>query len=211
MNNSFSFEKILKHEKLLHLGALLLPVLLLFSMLIQPLYTTLYGEVVTIQTTPYDPTDLFRGDYVDLFYDINQIDTSIQTVKELPTVKEDNDVNNWRGKPFYIVFKPGKELTEVDYYSFKKPASNLYLKGKVVYAYKKMTDQKDPPPVPSSISQPASTALMIQADFGIDRYFIEENTGAPFDEAARNGNVQVTLKIKNGYGMVQALKIVPKK
>lgn len=180
-----------KKSKVLIL-ALLLPVLVLLALTIKPVLTLQFGETIQLETTPFDPTDLFRGDYVDLFYDMNQIDLSKVKVEGLPSTNTPDDL---RGKRIYALLQKSSQgsVYEVDKYVMQRPKTGIYLQGMIRNAYYQGM-------------LPGKGQLAINIDYGIDRYFIQENTGAALENMARQGKVLVTLKIYHGYGMVTALE-----
>ena len=51
-------------KKKTFLLAVLIPLLILLVMTIKPQATVLFGQEILLETKAYDPTDLFRGDYV---------------------------------------------------------------------------------------------------------------------------------------------------
>lgn len=180
-----------KHAARLLPVALLIPALVLLSLMIQPFLTLQFGETVVLQTVPVDPKDLFRGDYVDLFYELNQIDTGITPIEGLVP---GNQPESLSGSTVYVVFKKDGAYHSVDYFTTKKPSSKIYLKGTIQYAYFK--DYNNP-----------NQAVLCNVDFGIDRYYIQENSGQALEEAARKGKVLVTLKVFNGFGTVRGLTL----
>jgi uncharacterized membrane-anchored protein len=181
-----------KHPNSAIVIALFIPVLILLSLLFKPMMTLQYGQTIHLQTVPYDPTDLFRGDYVDLFYDMNQISLKKTDVKYLP---ETYDTESLKSMTIYAVLRPSanSNLYEIAYYTMRRPDEPLYLKGTIQYAY---TDG----------SVESKDNLVLNIDFGIDKYYIEENSGQTIEEAARKGKVVVTLTVYKGYGMVRGLK-----
>jgi uncharacterized membrane-anchored protein len=54
-------------------AVVVLQLAVLASVAVQPLYTLACGETVALQARTVDPWDLFRGDYVTLTYDINEV------------------------------------------------------------------------------------------------------------------------------------------
>lgn len=185
------FDWLEKHEIRLLPLSLILPVLVLLSLLFQPLITMQFGETIILQTQPIDPTDLFRGDYVDLFYDINQIDSSKTKIEGIET---DSDEKLLNGKTVYVQFKKGERTHIVDYFTTLKPQKGPYLKGTILSTYLKDYN------IPNS-------PRIYNMNFGIDRYYIEENSGKSYEDAARIGKVRVTLKIYKGYAVVSGLEI----
>jgi len=69
-------KELIKRRGFKYLLSFLIMFLMLISMSIHPLVTSLLGEEVLIKTKAYDPRDLFRGDYIRLNYEINDIDIS---------------------------------------------------------------------------------------------------------------------------------------
>ncbi len=57
-----------------YIGAVIIPIVILLSMTALPLSALFFGEEIKLETEPYDPRDLFRGDYVALSYKINEVD-----------------------------------------------------------------------------------------------------------------------------------------
>ncbi len=181
------------HEPKYLIFALFIPVIILLSLTLKPMMTLQLGQTIQLQTLPVDPTDLFRGDYIDLFYDMTQVDIKETAVDGLPS---DYTPESIRGKDIYVILAPvaGGTTYQVSRYSMTPPSDPLYLKGQIRYAYLKgISPQKDD--------------LILNIDFGIDRYFIEENSGAQLDLATRSGKVLVTLKVYKGFGVVTNLEI----
>lgn len=175
------------------LAALLVPVLFLLSLTFKPLMTLQFGETVQLQTQPVDPTDLFRGDYIDLFYDMNQLEIKESAITGLPAEYTEETL---RGEGIYALLKPSEieNVYQVSNYTMNPPKEGLYLKGNIRYAYLK------------GIS-PTNDDLVLNIDFGIDRYFIEENSGTALESASQAGKVLVTLKVFKGFGVVTDLVI----
>jgi uncharacterized membrane-anchored protein len=57
--------------------AVALQVIILLAMVSMHGYTLLTGEPVMLKTAPIDPWDPFRGEYVQLNYDISQLDAAL--------------------------------------------------------------------------------------------------------------------------------------
>lgn len=53
-----------------------IPMLILLAMTIKPQATVLFGKEVVLETKAYDPTDLFRGDYVAINFAISDVPKS---------------------------------------------------------------------------------------------------------------------------------------
>jgi uncharacterized membrane-anchored protein len=103
---------------------MILPIIILIGMTITPLMTYYKGEEIIINTKPYDPRDFFRGDYVYLNYDINDI-----SLDQIPDTLIDKDVyhqEKLEDKKLYVVLKREDDIYKVDYLTDKKPKNKIY-------------------------------------------------------------------------------------
>jgi uncharacterized membrane-anchored protein len=131
-------------------------------------YSTLwYGKEIRLQTVPVDPRDLLYGDYVHLNYDINRVPmSSWQETGHKPMT----------GDRVYVVLQ---ENTADRIYKAKAVFSNkpslsdgeVALKGRVEYV-----DNES-----------------IRITYGIEQYYVKENTGKELEEQA--GSLVVKLKV----------------
>ncbi|WP_121609943.1 GDYXXLXY domain-containing protein [Mesobacillus foraminis] len=166
--------------------ACLLPIVILLGMTVTPLYTLLAGEEITLKTVPVDPTDLFRGDYVILQYEAEEIQAQLLE-KEVRTKLEKGESNF----EVYVPLKLDEGAHVPTKVSFEKPTSGVYLKGRVQY----VTAGRD------SIEEVA------YVEYSLDKYFVEENTGLELEEASASGNLLAKVKVKNGYAYLVDLSI----
>ncbi|MGA8943174.1 MAG: GDYXXLXY domain-containing protein [Thermoactinomyces sp.] len=167
---------------------LLVPVAVLFSMTIQPLSALLDGEPITLQTVPVDPKDLFYGDYVDLKLAIEEVDASIVDPSLTQKIEKNPSLT---GIPVYISLKPKGKTWEAVKVSESTPTASPYLKGKLR-------------PYHTSVNNEGKK--MFRIDYQIDRYYVEEGAGKELEELSRQGDVQVEVKVKNGYGVIVGVK-----
>lgn len=165
--------------------SLLLPIVILLSMTVMPLLTLYYGDTVKLQTVPYDPRDLFYGDYVDLDFEAENI--PIDLVEESLRRKLDNYSSS--GYPLnnpkvYLIVTPNHitGVHDVSSVTTNKPKSGTYIKGNLdPYVYEgKVT-----------VSIP------------IEKYYLEEDTGRSLEEASRKGQLIATMKVFNGYALLR--------
>ncbi|MCM3585612.1 GDYXXLXY domain-containing protein [Mesobacillus maritimus] len=169
--------------------ACLIPVGILLGMTITPLYTLLVGEEVVLRTVPVDPTDLFRGDYVVLRYE----------AEELPSTLVDEDVLSQldKGGDNLDVFVPLELQNGIHVptkVSLTKPDTNLYLKGKLQY-------------IGPSWTTDTAGVEVAHISYSLDKYFVEDNTGLELEDASRNGDILAKVKVKNGYAYLVDLSI----
>lgn len=171
--------------------AVLIPVFILLAMTIVPLATILFGETIVLETEPYDPRDIFRGDYVVLNFKINRVD-----IQKFPVeMKQIEVAEKYQGKQLYFVLSEQGDFYEVDYVALEKPKDRLFLKGKTynLYAFNNIPDKMSPE---------------IRVNYNLDRYFVPENTGKELEEMSIRGTLAAKVKVWNGYPVL--LEVMPK-
>ncbi|KKK36780.1 hypothetical protein WQ57_17625 [Mesobacillus campisalis] len=169
--------------------ACLVPIGILVGMTITPLYTLWSGEEVTLRTIPVDPTDLFRGDYVILQYEAEEVPVSIvekEVRRELEKGHSAIDV--------YVPLKQEGNFHVPEKVTLEKPESSLYLKGKLDY-------------ITTSWNGRLEGKEAAYLTYSLDKYFVEDNTGLELEEASRNGNILAKVKVKNGYAYLVDVSI----
>ncbi|WP_284638028.1 GDYXXLXY domain-containing protein [Paenibacillus silviterrae] len=124
-----------------------------------------FGQDVRLKTVPVDPRDILYGDYVTLSYDISRLSPSLwKEGGELPQP----------GTPIYVVVRQGPmEWAEVVGAYRSEPAvaeGEVVIKGRVDYSW----DEE------------------IRVDYGIERYYVPENTGKVLEDKAD----RLTVKLK---------------
>lgn len=168
--------------------AFLIPAVILASMTVIPLLTVFYGQEIRLETEPYDPRDLFRGDYVSLHYKINTLDGS-----QIPPDIQDNYLNN-RGRysdNLYAVLKESNGFYTIDYLTSNKPKTGIYLIGRVAGGF--YTNNE--------IEQ-------LSIEYNLDRYFVPENTGRELEKMSRQGQLVARVKVFRGYPLL--MEVFPK-
>jgi uncharacterized membrane-anchored protein len=166
--------------------ACLVPIVILLGMTVTPLYTLMAGEEITLRTVPVDPTDLFRGDYVTLQYEAEEVPAKLLE-KEVRTKLDEGKSNI----EVYVPLKRDEGVHVPIKVSLKKPSSGVYLKGRVDY----LTTSWD------------SKEEVAYVEYSLDKYFVEENTGLELEKASASGNILAKVKVKNGYAYLMDLSI----
>jgi uncharacterized membrane-anchored protein len=156
------------------------PVLILLSMCILPLYTLLNGEQLILQTKPLDPSDLFRGDYVILQYEAEEV--PIKLVDEA-VVKGLQD--KWGELEVYVLMEKKDGVHTPIKVTLEKPAKGVFLKGTFNYTDKDNNGQE---------------IAFIQ--YNLDNYFLEDNMGTEWEKASSKGEILAKLKVNNGYAVL---------
>lgn len=168
--------------------AILIPVVILLGMTVRPLVTIVSGEEIILQTRPVDPRDIFRGDYVVLSYEIEEIDLD----KVEDELKDRLIVSSFPyDRKIYVTLKENNGVHIVDRVTATKPSDVKYfMEAKYKYLRnKEKTDEK---------------AKLI-VSYNIDKYFVPENTGKELEEAARNGELMAEVKISEGYAILRKI------
>jgi len=114
------------------------------------------GKVIMLETRPVDPNDPLRGDYLVLNYKISDVPVNLFS----PPVKQDASM----GDVVYVALEPRGEFYEVAKAStnrFDPSADQILLKGK------------------SSWRRWKSSTNAIHIEYGIENFYVAEDTGHP--------------------------------
>lgn len=188
--------KIVKKKSFKYIVVFLVQFLILISMTIQPIMTSVLGTEILIKTQPFDPRDVFRGDYVQLSYEINDIPLDLLDEEILKLRKGKEEYSAFQdlvGKDLYIILKKEDKFYSVDKVTLEKPKEGVFLEGKYSYPIWDETKQ--------------GNVTGIRVEYTLDKYFVPENTGKDLEEAARKGEVVAKVKIYKGYSLLK--EIVP--
>lgn len=156
--------------------AVAIPLFILLAMTIKPQATVLFGQEVVLETKAYDPTDLFRGDYVAINFAISDVPKSKVT---LPLDKVHN-------KNLYVSLKQEGKYHVVDQVSDTKPKQGVYLKGKFQDWFNETNT--------------------FRVDYSLDKYFLEQGTGMDLENESMKGGLIGTVKILSGYGVLTGIE-----
>lgn len=151
----------------------ILPILiaLLFLQFLPYQLVSVLGQEITLNAELYDPRDVFRGDYVALNFTQETVSSS--------TFKTGlNDLSDHYGKTLYAVIKNQGKVWTVQSVTLERPSDVVYISCKMDY-YDSYSDE-------------------VMLDFGIDRFYIETNTGREIEDAAREDRLLARLKVWRG-------------
>jgi uncharacterized membrane-anchored protein len=160
--------------------AVIIPLAILASLTLKPATTVFLGEEILLETKAYDPTDLFRGDYVAINLKISDIPKTL-----LPIPLEEVEQN--KNTAVYVGLKPGDKFYILDRVSLEKPQEGIYLTGRIQY-YNFDSD-------------------ILHVDYNMDKYFLKQGTGLALQEASYQGALAATVKVYKGYGMLTNLTV----
>lgn len=156
-----------------------LPVLILFGLCFYPIYTLITGEEVTLKTRSVDPSEVFRGDYVALSYEAEEIPVDLL---------EKEVLGKGDGGTVYVLLKEKNGVDIPERVTLIKPHSGLYLQGKLSYIGPNRSGKQ--------------TAFI---QYSLDRYYVEDNTGTDWEKASINGQILAKAKVKNGYAILTTI------
>lgn len=167
-----------KRRSLLVYGLVLLQALVLAGVAVSYYAVGWFGQDVRVRTVPVDPRDLLYGDYVTLSYDISRLDSSLW---------KDPGSRAERGKTIFVVAAPGADgLFEAKAAYGSKPSAGqgeVVLKGRINYNW--------------------DDAIAVK--YGIEKYYVPENTGQALEEKA--DRLIVHLKVAPwGQAAIQGLE-----
>ena len=138
---------------------------------------------------PVDPRDLLYGDYVTLRYEIEEVPKNEVSPAIL---KKIDKLANSNGLTVYGKLVQQGDIYVLDSLSDKKPRGSVYLTGKLSsYDY-----------------QDVDGVYVYSVDFGLERYFVPENTGKELEDLSTKGQLVAHLKVKNGYGILKKITAV---
>lgn len=132
------------------------------------------GERIRLRTTPIDPRDPFRGDFVRLRYEISFV--------ALGQIRADvRDHAKEKGYPVYAVLRKGEqELYHLDYLTDERPGQGIYLRGRV-----------------SNDWRVARGGGAVAVKYGIEQLFVEQGRGKDIERrrGTRNG-LQIPMEVE---------------
>ena len=149
------------------------------------------GESLYLETIPYDPVDLFRGDYVNLEYEIENLDLALvdKTMYEKET---DGDYKYFKilDDNGYLIYKEGSNPLQVVALVADKPAESNYLKAKLYYI-----DEFD---------------NKARLEINLSRFYVPEGTGTELEDLSRQGRLVVEIKKLGPFYTLKGIsKIIP--
>jgi uncharacterized membrane-anchored protein len=174
--------------------ASLVPVLILIGMTVLPLFTLMNGKEIKLRTLPVDPADPFRGDYVSLRYEAEEI--PVQLVEK--EIRDRDEVYNLR---VYVSLEEKDGVYQPTRVSLKKPKTGVYLKGKLKY-FSYPWDEKN--------QKEDFTKKISYIEYSMDKFFVEDNTGLEWEKASAKGDILATVKVFNGYAYLTDIELIDK-
>ncbi|SPF52725.1 conserved exported hypothetical protein [Candidatus Desulfosporosinus infrequens] len=166
------------NQKKMFILAVLIPLLILLAMTIKPQMTVLFGQEILLETKAFDPTDLFRGDYVAVSF----------VISDIPKSKVTLSIDKVSRKNLYVSLKQEGKYYVVDQVSENKPKQGVYLRGK----FQEMYNQ-------------SGEVDKFNVDYSLDKYFLEQGNGKGLQQESRSGGLVGTVKVLGGYGVLTGI------
>ena len=141
------------------------------------------GADVTLQTEPFDPRDLMRGDYVVLGYEISSLSRK--------------DIQGERpagSRTVYVAVKPDangiSHLSRASFLPFSDLAADeVQIRGEAAYAI------------------PDDADASIRLNFGIERYYVPEGQGRAIEDSQRERRITALIAVDpKGMPVIKALQ-----
>jgi len=181
--------------------------IVLCTMLVQHAWPLMTGEACYLRVRPVDPRDLFRGDYVVLGYDINQIlvrpgaepltdegTTTIPPSEELwdalvESGRGDPGFRTWRDEVLYLQLEATvSDLAGVPAIHRAVSIGTAPVEGRINLKGRARTIWRE------AASDPIGSVHMTM-HYGIDAFFVQEGTGKGIEDAMRGGEVHAVLAV----------------
>ncbi|MBN2374339.1 GDYXXLXY domain-containing protein [bacterium] len=176
-------------KNMLIIGAVLVQLIALASMCLQREAVLATGNTVYIRTEPVDPRDMFRGDYVQLQYEISSI--PIDMVPE-----QDREEMQKRHSRVYLAFTTDRRsIIQPLHLSLKKPEQGLFIRGLIEREYF----------ISDLTSQDHST---IDVRYGIEKYFMQQGKALEIETGKRFEGVMIPLEMEVAIGKSNGIAVL---
>jgi len=144
-------------------------------------YIARTGAVVYLRTAPIDPRDLFRGDYVRLRYEAS----IVPLARASGDVAEQMKKYAYGGTVYSALEKEEGGLAEVTGLSTTRPASGIFIKGRLAQAWRFGT------------AAPETAAV----EYGIEAYYVQEGRGLEIEkQQGMRTTIQTPLEMEVALG-----------
>jgi uncharacterized membrane-anchored protein len=136
-------------------------------------------DVITLKVQPVDPSDMFRGDYVILSYDISQLDLAV-----LP-----GDDRFMEGRWAYVTLANHNGVwtpVAVNDTMPARPPGTVVLRGKV---------------------ESGGNGGPLRLTYGIESFFVPQGQGKPIEDERQKGEISADIAIDaEGRGAIKSLR-----
>jgi uncharacterized membrane-anchored protein len=154
--------------------------------------------VVTLETEPVDPRDIFRGDYVILNYAISRL--------ALDDLAGDDDFAS--GDTVFVELAPGADVWKPVAVWSERPEpkpGNAVIRGRISHVLERapVTDTPD-----TEEEFPCPDCGTANVDYGIESYFVPEGEGRVLEDERNAGNLTVDVALdEDGTAAIKQLRL----
>lgn len=185
--------KVMNKRAFKYFLVFLIPSLVLGVMTIRPMAANAFGQNITIRGSALNRRDVFRGDFMQLDYEINEVTLEHLDNEILKYKNENRNFEELKGKSLYITLKKEGSYYVVDKVMLKEPKEGIYLKGR--YEYPIWVENKES--MEGKING-------IRIEYSIDKYFASSK-----DKNNRDFEKQIiyaNLKVYKGYSLLKGIE-----
>lgn len=163
-----------------YLAIAILPLLVLLYTPISNYVVLHFGGKILLETMPFDPRDILRGDYVRLEYEIQDIPKEM-----IPEALNDDHDYDRTPRFFYVSLGLDDDgIAHVSGISMKRPGGGTYLKAFF------------------------RSSWSSRADYNLGVYYVPEGTGRALEDAIREKRVLADVRVLRGRGVIKKLEVV---
>ncbi|MFH0881249.1 MAG: GDYXXLXY domain-containing protein [Lentisphaerota bacterium] len=157
--------------------AVALQVLVLLFMAGEREWIVRAGRVIFLRTAPVDPRDAFRGDYVQLDYEISHVSPALLRDGLAGVTNTDS---SRKEQKVYAVLREENGLAQLEFLTDRQPAGGLYLRGFLRHVWN-WNDRA-------------------QIRYGLEAFFVEQKQGLELEAARRQGDIRIPLEMEVAVG-----------
>ena len=152
-----------------------------------------HGREIVLGVTPVDPRDLLRGDFVRLNYEVSRISASLMPLSaRLYTGRSIFVTLEWKGQPQDEKWVPVAASPEPP--AAPEAENKIVLHGTLDW------------PWASLAPDVAYRDVAVQVKYGIESYFVPENTGSDLELATRTKAVKAVISVdRDGNAAIKGL------
>ena len=162
---------------------MLLPLGVLLIRPATPALVLFWGDRIRLSTEPVDPRDVFRGDYVELRFAIEEVDKNLMDSE----LQRDFDRQTMPEALYVLLSSDSKGIYSPVGVTKEIPSDGIYIKGRPRSRY--------------------GNAGHIRLNYGqnLSRFYVRENTGLELERLARQGDIVATAKVWKGRVVLENL------
>jgi uncharacterized membrane-anchored protein len=161
------------------IGVIALQIAVLAGEYLNAVYPLWVGKEITLETRPYDPRSMFRGNYARLNYDISSVDMSLAQTQ--PPLRN--------GEVIYVSLKydEKKGLYIFDKASLEKPSEGIFIRGRANFTYRSRTGP-------------------FRVRYGIEAYFAPKDKALQLEKDLRHGGIARIMLASNGKAILKSVE-----